>query len=73
MDYCCEQMREMQEDVCYCPPIEQHLGPNENAMGFETGKWYLTTQLDFDSSGCDYEEIFYCPFCGSKLAGGSNE
>jgi len=60
-DYCCEKMK-------------KHLAINTYSEGihFDThgGRFKLVARIvyeSFDSYGCIFEDMDYCPFCGEKL------
>jgi|GEM_PF-4734324 len=55
-EYCCDKFKKICEEPCGHSPFDD-----------KDGKWQIMWRIDFDNSGCDYQPIKYCPFCGKKL------
>lgn len=67
MKYCCKKLEEVHDDLCSGSPF-LHKDTDVGMLYKEMeSQWLIMCKIDMDSSGCEYEPIYYCPFCGERL------
>ena len=67
MKYCCKKFKEVHDDLCGGSPFKHGVSDVEMLYEQKENQWYIMCKINMDSSGCEYELIYYCPFCGERL------